>query len=415
MAEPFRLAYVLKRYPRLSETFILNEMLELQRQGIDITILAMKDPGEAIVHEHVQALRAQVYYFPPKARLASEGWAARSLTSFSGDTSLSGPDARQGGWSRDDQTAWLQAAMFAHFLGSLGIDHIHAHFATSATTAALVLSGMTGIPCSFTAHAKDIYHESVNTTALAEKIQSARFVITVSDFNKEYLRGLLASEGKSGRIIRLYNGIDLDRFRPFEGDKDPELLVGVGRLIQKKGFGYLIEACKILKEQGRRFRCVIIGEGDERVSLEKRIAQYSLRQEVSLLGPKTQAEVVRIVQTAAAFVLPCVVGDDGNRDGLPTVLLEAMALGVPVVSTAVTGIPEIIEDGSTGLLVEEKNPHALAQSMHRLLDSAPLRKQLSEAALQRVRKDFNLTVNVRTLRGYFLAGRSGRAHPVSLP
>lgn len=415
MAEPFRLAYVLKRYPRLSETFILNEMLELQRQGIDITIIAMKDPGEAIVHEHVQALKAPIYYFPPKARLASEKLGVRSPTSFAGDASLLGPDARQGGWSRDDHTAWLQAAMFAPSLGSLGIDHIHAHFATSATTAALVLSAMTGIPCSFTAHAKDIYHESVNKTALAEKIQSARFVITVSDFNKEYLRGLLASEGKSGRIIRLYNGIDLDRFRPFEGDKDPELLVGVGRLIQKKGFEYLIEACKILKEQGRRFRCVIIGEGDERVSLEKRIAQYSLRQEVSLLGPKTQAEVMRIVQAAAAFVLPCVVGDDGNRDGLPTVLLEAMALGVPVISTAVTGIPEIIENERTGLLVEEKNPHALAQAMHTLLDSPPLRKRLREAALQKVRMDFNLAVNVRTLTGYFQAGRPGFAHPVSLP
>ena len=415
MAAPFRLAYVLKRYPRLSETFIINEMLELQRQGIEITIVAMKDPGEAIVHEHVRALKVPIYYLPPKACLAFEKLVVRSLTSFSGNASLLGPDALQGEWSREDYIAWLQAAMFAPFLRSLGVDHIHAHFATSATTAALALSAMTGIPCSFTAHAKDIYHESVDQKALADKIHRARFVITVSDFNKRYLQDVLASEGRSGRILRLYNGVDLDRFRASAIEKDPALVVGVGRLIQKKGFEYLIEACKLLKEQGRRVRCVIIGEGDERVSLEKRIAQYALRQEVSLLGPKTQAEVVRIVQTAAAFVLPCVVGDDGNRDGLPTVLLEAMALGVPVVSTAVTGIPEIIEDGSTGLLVEEKNPHALAQSMHRLLDSAPLRKQLSEAALQRVRKDFNLTVNVRTLRGYFLAGRSGRAHPVSLP
>jgi colanic acid/amylovoran biosynthesis glycosyltransferase len=414
MAEPFHLAYVLKRYPRLSETFILNEMLELQRQGIDITIVAFKDPGETIVHENVRALRAPIYYLPSKDCIAFEKLSVRSLTSFSEDTSLLGPDALQGEWSRDDYLAWLQAAVFAPFLKSLGIDHIHAHFATSATTAALALSAMTGIPFSFTAHAKDIYHESVHKKTLAEKIQRARFVITVSDFNREYLRGLVDAERRSARIIRLYNGIDLDRFRPSEEDKDPELLVGVGRLIQKKGFEYLIEACKILKAQGRRFRCVIIGEGEERISLEKRLEQYSLQGEVSLLGPRTQAEVIRIVQAAAAFVLPCVVGDDGNRDGLPTVLLEAMALGVPVISTAVTGIPEIIEDGKTGVLVEQKNPQALARAIHTLLDSAPLRRQLSQEALGKVRKDFNLAVNVKTLTGYFLSGGSGLAHPLSL-
>jgi colanic acid/amylovoran biosynthesis glycosyltransferase len=404
MAEPFRLAYVLKRYPRLSETFIINEMLGLQRQGIDITIIALKDPGEAIVHENVRALNAPIYYMPPKACIAFEKLAVRSLTSFSGDVSLLGPNALQGEWARDDYLAWLQAAMFAPFLKRLGIDHIHAHFATSAATAALAMSAMTGIPFSFTAHAKDIYHESVNTTALAEKIQRARFVVTVSDFNRRYLQDLLAAAGKSGRIIRLYNGIDLGRFRPSEGDKDLELLVGVGRLVQKKGFAYLVEACKILKEQGRRVGCVLIGEGDERISLEKRIAQYSLEREVALLGPKTQAEVMRIVQAAAVFVLPCVVGDDGNRDGLPTVLLEAMALGVPVISTPVTGIPEIIEDGNTGVLVEEKNPHALSQAIAMLLDSPPLRRRLSQAALRKVRKDFDLTANVKALKEHFLSG-----------
>jgi colanic acid/amylovoran biosynthesis glycosyltransferase len=414
MAAPFRLAHVLKRYPRLSETFIINEMLELQRQGIAITIVAMKDPGEAIVHENVRALRAPIYYFPPKACMAFERLMVRSLQSFAGDASLLGPDILQGEWSRDDYVAWLQAAMFAPFLSSLGIDRIHAHFATSATTAALALSMMTGIPFSFTAHAKDIYHESVNPKALAEKIHRARFVITVSDFNKRYLQDVLASEGWSGRILRLYNGIDLERFRPSAVDKDPELVVSVGRLVQKKGFEYLVEACKILKEQGRRFRCVIIGEGEERIALEKRLAQYSLEHEVALLGPRTQAEVMQIVQAATAFVLPCVIGDDGNRDGLPTVLLEAMALGVPVISTTVTGIPEIIETGCTGLLVEERNPHALAQALQRLLDSAPLHKQLREAALQKVRKDFNLAVNAKTLLGYFLTGGSGHAHPVSL-
>jgi glycosyltransferase involved in cell wall biosynthesis len=296
--------------------------------------------------------------------------------------------------------------MIAPFIKSLGIDLIHAHFATWAATTALFVSDLTGIPYSFTAHARDIYHERVDKTVLAEKMAKARFVITVSDFNKRYLEGLLCSEGRSGQIIRLYNGIDLEQFRPLDIEKEPNLLLGVGRLTSKKGFKYLIEACKILCERGRDFRCVIIGKGDERATLEKLVEQYSLEQKISLPGAKTQAEVMRIIQKATVFVLPCIVNSDGDRDGLPTVLIEAMALGVPVVSTDVTGIPEIIAHERTGLLVEEKNSKTLADAIETLLDSESLCEKLSRAALVKVREEFNVVENVKTLKGYFLSGGS---------
>ena len=362
-----RVAYVLKRYPRLSQTFVLNEMLELERQGVDLAIVALKEGGDGAVDEKVRALRAPVHDLPSAADGVPE------------------------------------AVAVARLLVKLGVGHVHAHFATSAATAASLASVITGIPYSFTAHARDIYHESVNSTALATKIERARFVITVSESNKRYLDALLAAEGRQGRVIRLYNGVDLAELAPFDGDGEPGLVVGVGRLVEKKGFRYLVEACRILRDRGRRFRCAIIGDGDERGDLERQVVRYALDNEVSLLGARPHAEVIELVKRAEAFVLPCVVGEDGDRDGLPTVLLEAMAVGVPVVSTPVAGIPEIIDHGRTGLLVEEKHPESLAGAIDALLGSRTLRDALRASALTKVRTDFDLARNVRTLKEHLLS------------
>lgn len=407
MKQPLRVAYVLKRYPRLSQTFVVNEMLELQRQGVEVTIVALKDSGEEVVHEKSRALQASIYYLPPASAIPLEGWALRHHEGLSGEPRWLGLDALGGEETREEQVTWIQAALVAPLLKKLGIDHLHAHFATRAATAASFMSRITGIPYSFTAHARDIYHESVNQKALAEKIERASFVITVSDFNRNYLEALVRSEGRSGQIIRLYNGMDLDQLRPFQGPREPDLLVSVGRLVQKKGLDYLIEACRILKEKGRRFRCLIIGEGEERAALEGQVAQASLQEEVSLMGARPHPEVIRTIQRAAAFVLPCVVGEDGDRDGLPTVLLEAMALGTPVISTRIAGIPEMIAHGQTGLLVEERDPVALAQAVEELLASATLPGRLGESALEKVRREFDLAENVRRLKGYFLSGGEG--------
>lgn len=405
-ASPFKVCYFLKRYPRLSETFIVNEMRELQQQGINVSIVAKYASNEEIVHEKAQALDIPIYYLPSVSSISHTSWEVRHLKNLSGTPSLLKRDTLRGQLSKKDYKALVEAAMIAPFIKNMGIDLIHAHFATWATTAASFASDITGIPYSFTAHAKDIYHERVDKTVLTEKIAKARFVITVSDFNKRYLEGLLCSEGRSGQIIRLYNGIDLEQFRPLDIEKEPNLLLGVGRLTPKKGFKYLIEACKILRERGRDFHCVIIGKGDERATLEKLVEQYSLEQKISLPGAKTQAEVMRIIQKATALVLPCIVSSDGDRDGLPTVLLEAMALGVPVVSTNVTGIPEIIAHERTGLLVEEKNSKTLADAIETLLDSESLCEKLSRAALVKVREEFNVVENVKTLKDYFLSGGS---------
>jgi colanic acid/amylovoran biosynthesis glycosyltransferase len=401
-SHPARICYILKKYPTISETFLVNEMAELQRQGIPIIIVAKKDSGLTVVHEKVKALQAPICYLPSSSDLGATAWSARAVATYGAEPTTLDKDSLRGELTADEHATMIQAGLISPYLKTLGIQHIHAHFASWAATAASYVSRMTGIPYSFTAHAKDIYHQKVNPRGLAEKIAGAKFVITVSDYNKRFLDDLLHNQRMSGTVIRLYNGIDLDQFHAEPSEKEPNLIVSIGRLVPKKGFQYLLDACKILKEQGIPFHCAIIGEGDERHNLEARIRQYSLDKDITLLGAKTQAEVKRLIQRATVFVLPCIVDDNGDRDGLPTVLLEAMALGTPVISTRVTGIPEIIEHGKTGCLVEEKEPRELAQTIQELLGSESRRTKLSEAALVKVRQDFDVTANVSRLKEYFL-------------
>jgi len=394
---PFKVCYFLKRYPRLSETFIVNEMQELRRLGVNVTIVAQGDPNELVVHEKTKSLKVPIYYVPPVKSISRESWLVKYLRNLSDIPREMARKNIRGGMSKIDYLTLIESAMIAPLIQSLGIDLIHAHFATWATTAASFVSKLTNIPYSFTAHAKDIYHESVDRKALAEKMAQAKFVITVSNFNKIYLEECLKTEGKLGRIIRLYNGIDLNQFKPSHTKKDSNLIVSVGRLVQKKGFEYLIDACNILNEKGMPFHCMIIGEGEERTALENLVKKNSLENKVKFTGAQTQKEVIRMIQKSAIFVLPCIVGDDGNRDGLPTVLLESMALGVPVISTTTTGIPEIIENKKTGILVPPKNALQLANSIEEVLIKPELQENLQREGRLRAEKVFNIEENVRVL------------------
>ena len=200
---------------------------------------------------------------------------------------------------------------------------------------------------------------------------------------------------------RIYNGLDLERF----GYRDPgmrePLIVAVGRLVEKKGFRYLIDACRLLRADGVRFRCVIVGSGDEEASLRARIAEQGLGGLVSLEGPRPQCEVVELVRSAAAFAAPCIVGRDGNRDGLPTVLLEAMALGTPCVATDVTGIPEVIRDGETGFCVAQEASGQLADALGVLLNNSNERVRLARNARALIDADFDVHRNAALVRRLF--------------
>jgi glycosyltransferase involved in cell wall biosynthesis len=265
---------------------------------------------------------------------------------------------------------------------------------------------MAGMTYSFTAHAKDIFHQDVNCNQLQGLIREAAYVITVSDFNRSFLSDM--APDSAAQIHRVYNGLDLRKypFRPF-GDR-PESIVAVGRLVEKKGFDVLIEACRLLRDDGIVVPCRIIGVGDQQTALARQVEALSLVDQISFVGALTHARVIEEVSSASLFAAPCVVGADGNRDGLPTVLLEAMALGTPCISTDVTGIPELLDHQRTGLCVPQRDPRALADAIRLLLSDRALASRLATYARERIEQEFDNAVTGRRI-----AALHGSVAPIS--
>jgi glycosyltransferase involved in cell wall biosynthesis len=316
------------------------------------------------------------------------------------------PEADPVGALHRSYQAWTLAALAS----SRGIGHLHAHFGTDATTVALLASRLSAIPFSFTAHARDIYHTYVDPLTddilRKRKIAEASFVVTVSDYNRRHL-AKLAGPVDGRKVQRVYNGVDLTRFRPSEAARESALFLTVGRLIEKKGITHLVEACRLMAARGRRFRCLVVGQGPDEGALRAQIAEAGLTSCVELLGALAQQRVRELIGQASAMVLPCVVSDSGDRDGLPTVLLEALAGGLPAISTTVAGVPEIIEHETSGLLVPPADPSALANAMERLLDQPDLRARLALAARRKAEKSFDLRANVAHLRRRFIDSVAG--------
>ena len=393
------LAYILKMYPRFSETFVLSEILELERQGVPLHIFSLKKPDDGVFHADVAHVRARVTYLPESAVLAPRAFADAHRDVYRKNprryrTALRVALARRRTASLKH---FLQAGYIAPLVDRLGVAHVHAHFASGPAAVALHLHRLTEIPYSFTAHAKDIYIDTVDRTELARKLRAARFAVTVSDYNRRQLEQL----GGDGRIVRIYNGLDLGRFSPNGRRDDPPLILAVGRLIEKKGFADLVHACALLRDRRCRFRCQIVGKGALAAELRNRIGELGLDALVELTGPVPRERLLELYPRASVVVAPCVVGSDGNRDGLPTVLVEAMALGIPVVATGVTGIPELVEDGQTGLLVPEHDPAALASAIHTVITERATGEALARAGRAHVEREFELTANVRRLRSLF--------------
>jgi colanic acid/amylovoran biosynthesis glycosyltransferase len=396
------IAYILKMYPRFSETFVLSELLELERQGATLRIFSLKEPDDGIFHGDVALVRGKVTYVRLRRvdvlvgahiRLLrrSTRWYVRALLAALGRRRLA------------SVKHFLKAGVIADRVQREGVGHVHAHFASSAASVALHVHRLTGLPYSFTAHAKDIYRRDLDVDHLRTKLGQARFAVTVSDYNRRHLARLGGDD-----VVRVYNGLDLRRFAPNGRSRDePPLVLAVGRLVEKKGFDVLIRACALLRADGCRFQCRIVGKGELARELEALISALDVDQEVELSGPLPREALLDLYPRASVVVAPCVVGRDGNRDGLPTVLVEAMALKVPVVATPVTGIPELVEDGRTGLLVPERDPAALAAAIRRLIEERETARRLAEAGRERIERDFDLRANVSELRALF-EGSVGR-------
>lgn len=393
------IAFVLKGYPRLSETFIVNEILLLEELGFNIHIFALRNPGEKKIHASVQRIRARVTYIPDHFWKSFFPILAANLRLFLKSPRLYWPVFRYALFRslrrRSSSTIkrFSQAAFFVHnCLPGSNIAHLHAHFSHGPTTVAYFASKLTGLRYSFSAHAKDIYLQDHEMLRL--KLANAAFAVTCTEFNRRFLSGFCENPS---RVKRVYHGIDLEVFRPqpeiAEKNGRPVIL-SVGRFVPKKGFPTLIQALHRLKQQGVPFRAYLVGGGPAKGQFRNLVQHLRLEDEIQILPQMKQEEVLQLYKQANVFALACEVQEDGDRDGIPNVLVEAMALGVPVVSTNVSGIPELIENGGTGLLVPEKNPGAMAAAIERLLRQPEFASRLALAARAKIEREFNARANV---------------------
>lgn len=393
-------AYILKMFPRFSETFILSEILELERSGVDVRIFSLKTPNDPLRHADVDRVRGRITYVPENRLRAAGRYAWRHAQVWARNprryASVLARTVRRRRWGAFKR--FLQAGYIAPELRREGITHVHAHFASSATSVAWYLNQLVGMGYSFTAHAKDIFIDSVATDVLVRKLGNARFVVTVSDYNCDHL----AAIAPGVPVSRVYNGLDLGQFSPNGTGPDAiPLVLAVGRLVEKKGFDDLVRACARLRDDGVAFRCRIVGAGSEERALRALVAGLDLHDRVALSGPMPREELLELYPRASVVVAPCVIGADGNRDGLPTVLIEAMALGVPVVSTPVTGIPELVRHDETGQLVTPGCPDELAWAISRALTHRRWALDMARAGRELVEAEFDLRRNVALLRALF--------------
>jgi colanic acid/amylovoran biosynthesis glycosyltransferase len=403
-----RIGYVLKMFPRFSETFILHEILAHEAAGAELEIFSLRAPTDGRFHEALARVRAPVHYLPYHDLKLATFWAEVERTAQVLPDSW---PALQEGLCEDVRDVY-QALLLAQNVRARAITHLHAHFASVATTVTRLAARFAGIPFSFTAHAKDLYHESVQPEDLRRKLQDAATVITVSDYNVAFLQENYGPAAE--QVRRIYNGIDLEEFGYHPPLDRPTQVLAVGRLIEKKGFDDLIAACAMLRQRGRDVECTIVGAGPLEADLASQIERLGLADRVRLIGPRPQGDVCALMREAAVFAAPCIIGADGNRDGLPTVLLEAMALGTPCISTDVTGIPEVLADGETGLMVPQHDPVALADAIERLLDDPALCLRLSENARFRVEQSFDLAANTEQIRAVFAGDAVLQQHEESV-
>lgn len=369
--------YVLKRFPRLSETFVLRELLALEARGERVLIDALLPPEEGPRHPELARLRAPVRLLPRHPRLRDPAVARAHLR-------VARHVPRR--WlamalrSRSDQEAWrrfLQAGLSAARIRDEGVRHVHAHFATAAAVVARDAGALSDVPVTVTAHAKDVFHQD-NAPLLAGRLRGVGAVVTVTEHNAVHLRRVLP--GMAVHVVR--NGVPLAAPRTGTGSR-PAPLLCVSRLVPKKGIDCLLSAVALLAPQRPDLCLEVIGSGPLDAALHRQAEELGIGNRVDFRGPLPSTDVQEALNRCAVLVLPCRVDESGDRDGLPTVLLEALACATPVVTTRILGLPELVRHGETGLLVAPDDPVGLAGAIATLLDD-PVRAAALGAAGRRL-------------------------------
>jgi glycosyltransferase involved in cell wall biosynthesis len=431
-----RVAYVLKGYPRLSEVFITSEIYRLERLGVPLRLYVLKAADEEVQHDVVRRVRVRPEYLPQTTSLSASRllrWLAVNVGAFrpallrtvrrhpagtlraAGLALAQAVRARRGFFATPRKIylkEFLLAADLADRIDTAGdVRRLHAHFAHGTTTVTWLASTITGIPFSFTGHAKDIYTEDLNPAGLLRrKMDAASFVVTCTEANREHL----ATLGSTTPVHVVYHGLNADFAALVAGGvrrvEPPRVrLLAVGRLVRKKGLDTFVDACAVLRGRGVDFEAVIAGEpGDHEPEVRARVAANALEDRVRFLGPLTQEGLFEQYQRASVFALPCRVLEDGDRDGIPNVLMEAMACGVPVVTTGVSGIRELVRDGANGLIVDPDRPTDLADALHRLVKDPDLAEQIGGQGRDTIARNFDASVTAAQMASLLTGSEHAR-------
>jgi len=402
------LVVVTSQFPEPNETFIVREVAELARMGFAITVLSLRPPPPVINPPEARKLLPLVVY-PPASVTGIIGGALRTL--------VRAPVASLRLLARGlaDVVAALRTPMLAAkqaaivpltlaYVGRLpsGPARLHAHFASVPTAAVRMLAAFRRQRYSFTAHAWDIY-VGENTRQVPARIAGADLVVTCTAYNADVLARLAPGTADAAKVQLCHHGLDFEAYQPGTA-RTPGLIVGGAALVEKKGLDALVAACALLRDRGVDFRCVLIGEGPERPRLEAQIRDLGLGDRAQLTGRLPHPEVVRYLREAAVVAHPSVVDRLGSMDGIPNTVIEALAVEAPVVGTRLSGIPEVILPGETGLLVEPGDTAGLADALARLLADPALGARLGAAGRRLVLERFDIGRNVARLAGFLRGG-----------
>src|SRR6266566_3387089 len=394
-----RLGYLYSRYPVISQTFCDAEMLALERLGIELEIGSIYPPLTSLRHEHISCLRAPIHYAPPQEILKISEKNAKIAGKWPRGL-VDRHEQKYGPSVKAEQRA-RNALYFADFFARNGVDHVHVHFANRAAHTAVFLKEISGIPFSVTAHGQDFMKELGSDDLLREICAAAEFVAAETDYSRELLRQRCPDS--ACKIHRVYNGIDLERFPApaLATMNHVPRIISVGRLVEFKGFEHLIDACAELARRGFDFSCDIIGDGPLRETLRSKIAKLNVSSRFNLLGSLSQKAVLEKLRDADIFALASTADAQGATDVFPTVILEAMASARPVVSTRLAGIPELVVDGETGVLVSPGEPTALTEALAQLVCDRELRLRYERAGRTRIEQHFRIEHTVAPLLKLF--------------
>ena len=384
-------AYLFERFPSFGQTFCYREVVELARQGITPPIFSIRNPSDEPPQDWDARIVNRVHYLPEEKELLDDVRRASKKQNLDSEII----DALDEWGRRTDFLRLYQAVYVGLRLREMGIGHVHAHFMGMAARTAFWIHKFFPITFSFTAHANDIFAPRNFEVGLVKLVDAARVIVTVSDYAKKFLQERFPE--RAARIRHIYNGLNLAEFGRTHFSCNPPLILGVGRLIAKKGFADLICACGLIAERGKSFRCEIIGEGPLEDELRGQIERLNLQDRVALSGARPMGEVRRRLIAANVFVLPSIIDPDGGMDNLPTVIMEAMATGLPIVSTTIGGIPEMVVENETGFLVQPGDAAALADAIEQVIDDRLLARRLGQGGYERAQQLFSIDKNVREL------------------